>query len=81
MAAADALLAEALAALPEADADAEADAEALLELPPQPASIAPAPIMAAIAALPLTNMRLEMLESDMDMLSPFLGLPTSPSGV
>jgi len=64
-------LAEAL--LPEADAEAEA--EALLELLPQPASIAPAPAIAATAAPPATNERLETLESVMDMSYSLSRLP------
>ena len=59
----------------EPEAEAEAEAEALLELLPQPASIAPAPAIAATAAPPATNERLETLESVMDMSYSLSRLP------
>ena len=57
-----------LMAGPEALAELEAAAEAAAlledaEPPAQPASIAPAPAMAAAAAVPVTNVRLETIES------------------
>ena len=66
MAAADALLAEALDALAEALPEPEAEPEPEALLPPlleQPASAMPAPAATAAAALPTRNERLDTYES------------------
>ena len=82
-------LAEALLALAEALASLEAALEALAEAAledelelPQPASIAPAPAMAATAAPPATNERLETFEFSIDILVlPFPYRPAIPPSV